>query len=237
MWTQKRLLVVLTVSALICLAAILGSFALKRQREGTEQLVFRGRLAQIAVAIHMYYEEHGRYPPLHMLDEDGRPMHSWRVFLLKYLDAREYYDRYDFTKPWNSPSNSALARQVPQRVRDLFRCPSDTGSNDWTSVLAIDPTSQNVLGKEAPIISSRAITATKIVLLEVRESQVHWLEPKDLPLDALGASLNKLGRTYGALNFVTTDGKVGTLLPSSIVFRGSAAELLQEWIENTSELQ
>ena len=45
-------------------------------------------LKQIALAMHNYHDAWGSFPPAYIADEDGRPMHSWRVLLLPYLNKR-----------------------------------------------------------------------------------------------------------------------------------------------------
>jgi hypothetical protein len=44
------------------------------------------RLHIVGDALHRYYEDHGRLPLTTVTDKDGRPLYSWRVWLLPYLD-------------------------------------------------------------------------------------------------------------------------------------------------------
>jgi hypothetical protein len=95
-------------------------------------------LKQIALALHNYHDDHGCFPPAYVADANGRPMHSWRVLILPYLEQKVLYDQYDFTEPWNGPNNSKLLATPP----DTYGCPSDdrtcgvTGA--WpTSYLAV----------------------------------------------------------------------------------------------------
>ena len=48
----------------------------------------RNNLKQLALAMHMYHEQHGSFPPAYVADENGTPMHSWRVLLLPYLEEK-----------------------------------------------------------------------------------------------------------------------------------------------------
>ena len=70
-------------------------------------------LKQIALAMHNYHDVHGCFPPAYTTDENGRPMHSWRIFLLPYIEQQHLYDQYDFDQPWDSPHNMEVARQMP----------------------------------------------------------------------------------------------------------------------------
>ena len=47
---------------------------------------------QIALAIHNYHDVHGCLPPAYVPDQDGKPMHSWRVLILPYLEDSGLYE-------------------------------------------------------------------------------------------------------------------------------------------------
>lgn len=43
-------------------------------------------LKQIALALHAYHDRYGCLPPAVVRDPQGRPMHSWRVLLLPFIE-------------------------------------------------------------------------------------------------------------------------------------------------------
>src|SRR5205807_8143584 len=51
----------------------------------------RWNLMQIGFALHQYHDEYGSFPPAYIADEQGRPIHSWRMLLLPYMDAQPRY--------------------------------------------------------------------------------------------------------------------------------------------------
>ena len=55
-----------------------------------------------------YEAQHGCFPPAYSVDKDGRPLHSWRVLLLPYLDEEELYKQLRLDEPWDSPHNKAV---------------------------------------------------------------------------------------------------------------------------------
>jgi hypothetical protein len=77
-------------------------------------------LKQIALALVNYHDAFGSLPPAYIADAHGRPMHSWRVLILPFLEQRSLYDQYDFREPWNGPNNSKLLGRMPS----AFDCPS-----------------------------------------------------------------------------------------------------------------
>jgi hypothetical protein len=66
------------------------------------------------VALHAYQGEHGRLPPAVVYGEDGKPLHSWRVLILPYMDQPELYKRFKLDEPWDSPHNLPLLAEMPR---------------------------------------------------------------------------------------------------------------------------
>ena len=69
-------------------------------------------MKQIAPTFHMYADVHGRFPA-DIYDQEGKPLLSWRVRLLPYLDQQAVYEQFHLDEPWDSPHNRKLAAVVP----------------------------------------------------------------------------------------------------------------------------
>ena len=55
-------------------------------------------LKAIAIALHSYHDKYGSLPPAYVADENGKPMHSWRVLILPQLGETGLHERYRFSK-------------------------------------------------------------------------------------------------------------------------------------------
>ena len=77
-------------------------------------------LKQIALGLHYYRATFGCLPPPYLSDKNGKPMHSWRVLVLPYLNHGDFYRRYNSNEPWNGPRNSKLAAWLK-----IYVCPGD----------------------------------------------------------------------------------------------------------------
>src|SRR5579872_1042254 len=88
---------------IIVCGGILAGFtlpAIQAAREAARRAQCANNLKMIGLALAQYESQYGRFPPAYIADADGKPMHSWRVLILPYLDEESLYSEYDFSEPW-----------------------------------------------------------------------------------------------------------------------------------------
>jgi hypothetical protein len=44
---------------------------------------------------------------------DGKPLYSWRVVLLEYVEGQDLYAQFHKDEPWDSPHNATLIEKMP----------------------------------------------------------------------------------------------------------------------------
>jgi hypothetical protein len=144
-------------------------------------------LRNIALALQQYESVNGSFPPAYIADANGNPMHSWRVLLLPYLELKNLYNLYHFDEPWDGPNNSQLHGT---RVR-LFTCPSDIMSRTNTSyVVVTGPKTMWPGAKTTKMSDLKDGAANTIMLVEVHNSGIHWMEPRDLDIAQMSLVIN-----------------------------------------------
>lgn len=78
--------------------------------------VYRSRsinnLKQIMLAMHNYFDTY-RKMPSDSYDADGKPLLSWRVHILPYIEQAALYQRFHLDEPWDSEHNSKLIPLLP----------------------------------------------------------------------------------------------------------------------------
>jgi hypothetical protein len=170
--------------------------AIRHARHDAEKSECKGKLSQISLALSNYHADYGCYPPAYVADENGRPMHSWRVLLLPYWDAGDFYRRYRFDEPWDGPNNRKLGAEANTPCT-LYHCPSDwreTGGADNSRmtnyVVVRSPETAWNGTRSASRIDITDDPASTPLVVEVANSGIHWMEPRDLDLSEMAATIN-----------------------------------------------
>lgn len=70
-------------------------------------------LKQIALALNNYHDRHGRFPPAVVYGPDGRPLYSWRVLILPFMEGQDLYKKFKLDESWDSPHNRTLLAERP----------------------------------------------------------------------------------------------------------------------------
>ena len=208
-WVE--LLVVLAVIG--CLIALMLP-AVRRAREPARRTQCRNNLKQIGLALYNYHDLHGSFPPLYTIDEEGRPLHSWRTLLLPYLDQRQLYEQIDLTKPWDDPTNAALATEAPL----VYRCPSADSATNLTTYLAVAVEDSCLRpGRSRSLKEITDVTAQTVIVTEVAaDSAVQWMSPQDATAEVLQKFGPKSKESHtGGRNVLMVDGAV-RFLPQSV---------------------
>jgi hypothetical protein len=176
-------------------------------------------LRQIALALHDYHQMYGCLPPAHIDSRGGRPMHSWRVLLLPFLHYEKLYRLYDFTQPWNSPKNALLAKRMPHE----YRCPAvqDEKSLATSYVAVVGPATAWPGSKCVRFQDIKDGTSDTILLVEVANSTINWMEPRDMSFDraVIGVNMDRRrgigSHHHGGANVALADSST-RFLPDSV---------------------
>ena len=191
-------------------------------------------LRQIGLALHNFHDVHNAFPPLYTVNEEGNPLHSWRVLILPFIGQVALYDAIRLDEPWDSEHN----RQFHSVVIPQFVCPRNTIEGDMNChyVVIIGGTSTAVMASSGNVVhqltmgggsfapATRAGTLTGIASLasivdgtsntlavvEVKEA-FNWMDPTaDITLEELMKGINSEGRVgsnhRGGANALFFDG-------------------------------
>jgi hypothetical protein len=147
-------------------------------------------LEQLALAFYHYHDTYGRYPPAYLPDANGKPMHSWRVLILPFLNESGVYEKYDFSEPWNGPNNRELADRI---FHGMFQCPSGPhymNSPVTDYVVIVGSGTPFPGGRSTSLADMRDGPENTILLAEIANSTIHWMEPRDLTVEEMSFVIN-----------------------------------------------
>ncbi len=56
---------------------------------------------------------HGSLPPAVVYGPDDKPLYSWRVLILPFIEQGKLYEEFKLDEPWDSPHNIKLLARMP----------------------------------------------------------------------------------------------------------------------------
>jgi len=185
---------VTTLMAVVLACGVLfGSLArsVRQAREAARASQCVGNFKQIALALANYHSAFDCFPPAYVADATGKPMHSWRVLILPFLEQSVLYNAYDFAEPWDGPNNRLLIDRIPSP----YNCPSRGAGRGLTSYVAI--VGPDTAFPHASIRKSTDIrdgTSRTILGGEVSNIGIVWTEPRDLDVATMSWAIDDPAR-------------------------------------------
>jgi hypothetical protein len=199
---EKKLIVNLVgMGATMMLPAMMGARQAARRNEGMNNL------KMIALGILNYHDVNKSLPAHANYSEDGKPLLSWRVHILPYVEQNELYKQFHLDEPWDSEHNKQLIAQMP----DVFKAPGvplEPGKTNYLAVVG-EACAFNGTKDGLPLQDITDGTSKTISVVEADPDQaVEWTKPDDLDFNAEApkAGLGKIHKT--GWNAVFLDGHV-----------------------------
>lgn len=173
----------------------------------------QSNLRQLAIAMHNYHNDYGKLPPPGTYKKgraapspgsNEKPLLSWRVQLLPYMEADNLYKQFHFDEPWDSDHNKKLIPLMPK----VFACPGALNAGEGKTYLQVFVAPEKPAKSDkqmfAPIFQwgRASITlgqltvqdGTSNTLMIAESSQaVIWTKPEDILIEDDITPLPKLG--------------------------------------------
>lgn len=168
----------------------------------------QNNMKQIALAMHNYEATYGKLPA-DIYSDDGKPILSWRVQLLPYLEQQALYEKLKLDEPWDSEHN----RRFTSTVVPTFDSPATPGHGK-TRYLALKGPGSVFVGKEG--VGFKDVTdglSNTIAFVEAAPDRaVPWAKPADVKFDA-DKPLEGLASPDGSFLAAICDGRVTRMPP------------------------
>jgi hypothetical protein len=169
--------------------------------------VSAGRLKQIGLAIINCADTDNGTIPSNFADKDGKPLLSWRVAILPYIEETPLYKQFKLDEPWDSENNKKLVEKMPK----LYAPVRVKAAAGMTFYQTFSGKGTLFSGKTSKYPASIPDGTSNTGLVFEAGEPVIWTKPADLPFDAK-KPLPKLGGMFdGICNVVMCDGEVKRL--------------------------
>jgi hypothetical protein len=174
-----------------------------RVRQAAQRITSANNLKNIGLALHDYHDTYLMFPPAAIHSKDGKPLLSWRVAILPYIEQAQLYSEFHLNEPWDSAHNKKLLPRMPKVYAPVV---SGKTKDPYATFYQV------FNGKGAIFDGKQQLTLTQITnadgtsftLLAVEAGEaVPWTKPEDIrydpdkPLPKLGGHLP--GKTFIAL--------------------------------------
>lgn len=177
-------------------------------------------LRDFAIAMHNFHGDFDRLPGHAIYSKEGKPLLSWRVQLLPYLNQDNLYRQFKLDEPWDSEHNKKLLPLMPQ----IFNVPGVKAPPGHTfyQVIVTPPGykgKHNTIFTAAPghFLTLGRITVadgtSNTILLAEANKAVPWTKPEDVEMPDDDKPVPVFGAKPGEAMFGTVfgDGSVRML--------------------------
>ncbi len=147
--------------------------AVQKARVAAARMNSINNLKQLVLAMHNYHDVYGQFPADATYDKAGKPLLSWRVAILPYIEQDNLYKQFHLDEPWDSDHNKKLLEQMPP----LYGFGDATAAKNHETPLPGDLSARSVFRRQekASRSTDRTITDgtsnTAIMLVEGEEGR------------------------------------------------------------------
>ncbi len=153
--------------------------AVQSVRQAARRTDTMNRVRQLMLAM-LNYESTFERLPADICDKDGRPLLSWRVAVLPFMDHADLYEKFHLDEPWDSEHNRPLLDQMPEDLK--------------SASIPLPPGHCNLLGVSGPasVFCGKTLNLREILdglsntvaIVEVEaDRSVPWTQPTDWVFD------------------------------------------------------
>ena len=179
--------------------------AVQRIRGESLRMQAMNNMKQIGLAMHIHHDSYNHLPPAAITDKKtGKPLLSWRVAILPYIEQQALYQQFKLDEPWDSPANKKAAETMPQVYADprASAPPGMTYYKAFTGKDAMFP-ADGKGRKFSQVLDGLSNT----VMVVSGGDPVNWAKPDDITFDP-DKPLPDLTQPFGDVMALFGDGSV-----------------------------
>jgi hypothetical protein len=186
--------------------------AVQAAREAARRTQSANNLKQIALAMHNFHDTYARLPAAYNKSKEGKPLLSWRVHILPFIEQQELYRQFKLDEPWDSEHNKTLIAKMPK----VYQSPNSTAGPGKTVYLTVrgdkmlfTAPSSDAMPTGIGIAQVTDGTSNTIMVVEANDdSAVIWTKPDDFVPNEADPLKGLLGLRPGGFMAALADSSV-----------------------------
>jgi hypothetical protein len=203
--------------------------------ESAKRMSSKNNLMQIGLAMANYHSAYRALPTGAIYSQEGKPLLSWRVAILPFVEQENLYNQFHLDEPWDSPNNKPLLATMPK----IYAAPGIEGKADQTyyRVFHLKDPSGTATEDRPPFVGTQGLTlsiitngrgASNTILVVEAADSVPWTKPDELSYPVSGAVEPLLGGIFkdgyhvafadGSVRFYTKGHLTDTQLKAAITY-------------------
>lgn len=149
------------------------------------------RVKTIHYALKTYEERKRRMPPAQVKATDGTPIYSWRVLLLPELCRIDLFNLLHDDLRAMRPCSPTVYQKVRSVIPQDLVSPNRLNEGPMTNYVAVvGPGTIWDRGGSMAMPDSASASPPVIVVAEIANSDIHWMEPRDLTIEEFCQALS-----------------------------------------------
>jgi hypothetical protein len=168
------------------------------------------QLKTLEIGLLNHHDDMKAFPPPAILSKDGKPLLSWRVKILPYIDENQMYRDFHLDEPWDSPHNKQFIVRMPA----VYRCVKSKVADSGRTVYQVPRGPSTVFSGPEGIAIRKIIDGTSrtISIVEVDDERaVPWTKPDDWTFDPENPTAGLGGHYFGVFLAGWADGHASAI--------------------------
>jgi hypothetical protein len=168
------------------------------------------QLKTLEIGLLNHHDVFKAFPPPAILSKEGKPLLSWRVKILPFIDENRMYQDFHRDEPWDSPHNKQFIARMPA----VYRCVKSKVADSGRTVFQVPRGPSTIFPGPEGITIRKIIDGTSrtISIVEVDEEHaVPWTKPDDWTFDPENPTAGLGGHYFGVFLAGWADGHASAI--------------------------
>jgi hypothetical protein len=185
---KTAIIIAVVLGGILLVALLLPAMTSAPKASRVEQA--SNHLKWLGLAFQNYHAAYQQLPLPAGTSASGKPLWSWRVALLPFMEEQATWERWQQDDAWNSRANSPLLVPMPA----AYRSPADAGPNtDQTHIFAVRHPRSMMSGESTLAFEDVSDGLPETILaVWLPHRTTSWAAPEDITVSELQTEFAKL---------------------------------------------